>query len=456
MVNKTVYVALEGALLSSPKAYLKFGKKGDVIIVPISVVNNLYNFSGIKKVFASDVCDYLSRIKLDEEYEQSDGTFIRVMNPDSVIDADFKVQGNILSENKQKSLALCKKLSEIYENCDVVLLSQNPALLLQASGMGIKTQTVSDMIFPRPKDRYSGISDLFVSSDLFDEFILNKKIKSPQKFHENEFIVLHNSDSPAGGTKIARYSNGTLDSLHFQLARNYTPKNLEQTVLVESLYAPPSIAPLVIVSGAAGTGKSFSAVSAAMNQLQNNKEYETNYNKIIISTPAITDIGESLGYLPGDLVQKSSPYFGGIFDALSKVIGEKNNYFNGGNFYRKKDNYNYKSKILNFMEFGLIELMPLGFLAGHSFENSFVIVDEAQNIDPNFFINIITRMSHDSKLVILGDPYQVKASGLSRNINGIIYMMETWKDERLAWQVQMNSHMAVRSELCQRAIDIMS
>ncbi len=454
MTNRTIYVALEGALLSVPKAYLKIGKKGDVIVVPISVVNNLYHFTGVKKVFACEICDYLSRAKLDKEFEQENGTFIRIMNPDSFIPDSFKVSStSIVSENKQKILELCKRLPEIYKDSNVVLLSQNPVSLLYASNMGIQTQAISDKIFPRLRDRYTGISDLDVSLELFNEFTEQGKVKSPQEFHPNEFVCIHD---PVGGSKISHYSNGYLEDLHFQLAKNFTPRNIEQTVLTECLYAPPSVAPLVIVSGVAGTGKTFTTVHVAMNQMQNNGLYAHDYQKLIISTPAVTDIGESLGYLPGDIIEKFRPYLGGVIDALIKIINEKNKKECGGGFGRKKEDSHAKEKLLSYLDFGLIEIQPLGFLAGHSFENCFVIVDEAQNIDPNFFINIVTRMSKGSKLVILGDPYQVKAPELSRKINGIIYMMEVWKDEPLAWQIQMNSQKSVRSELCQRAIELMS
>lgn len=453
---KNVFVALEGALLSVPKAYLKIGTKGDLIIIPISVVSNLYNFEGIKKVFASEVCEYISRIGINEDFEQENGTFIKVMDPDSYINYIQKVPINILTENKQKILQLCIKLQEMYPDDNVILLSQNTVLLVYASAMNVKTQAISDKIFPSPQDRYQGLVKINVPQELYAEFSSCGKIRlSPEEYelHENEFVILKD---PLGGSLIGRYSKGFIESLHFQNSRNYKPQNIEQIALTESLYAPPDIAPLVIASGVAGTGKTYAAVSAAINQTFNTCGKSPSYEKIIISTPAITDVGENLGYLPGDILQKLKPYFGGIFDALSKIFRAQCTKDNGGPLGYKIDASHVNSKLLEYIDSGLIEIQSLGFLAGHSLEKCFVIVDEAQNIDPNFFINIVTRLSVNSKLVILGDPYQVKAPGLSRKINGIVYMMETWKDEPFAWQICMNSQKSVRSPLCQRAIDIMS
>ncbi len=455
MSSKTVYVALEGALLSAPKAYLKIGEKGDVIVVPLSVLNNLYHFNGIKKVFASAVCDYLSRAELDKEFEQENGTFIRIMNSEFLKGQDFKTFSSIISVIDQRNLMLCKYLSEnTYKDYDVILLSQNPVMLKYASSLGIRAKAVSDKLFPRPADRYTGLISLNVPDNIFESFNDFGKVCFYQdNLYENQFIILNNS---LGGTLLGRYSNGTIYSLHYKdLARKVSPKNVEQTFLLEGLYAPPEIAPLVIASGAAGTGKTYTTMSAAFEQLQCSNKFSHNYNQIIISTPAITDVGESLGYLPGSIVEKLNPYFGGIFDALLKILKEDSVKANGclGSKINKSDA---NSKLSSFLESGLIQVQPLGFLAGHSFEDSFVIVDEAQNIDPNFFINIITRISEGSKLVILGDPYQVKSSNLSRKMNGIVYMMEVWKEEGLAWQISMNSQKSLRSKLCQRAIELMT
>ena len=456
MSSKTVYVTLEGALLSAPKAYLKIGKKGDIIIIPISVLNNLYHFEGIKKVFATSICDYLSRIDMYTPTKQENGTFIQVLNPESIIPKDFKPYSSVISTTEQQILVMCKLLStETYKDDNVVLLSQNPVILKYASSLGIKTQVVLDSVFPLTKDHYTGFCDVYVSDELFNEFKENNKVfyhSDTSNLHENQFIVLHSS---LGGTLLGRYSDYHIYSLNYQLAKCYSPKNVEQTFLLESLFAPPDVAPLVIASGAAGTGKTYSAMSAAHEQLQSNSKYLHSYSKIIISTPAITDVGESLGYLPGSIVEKLNPYFGGIFDAMLKIFRD-DTVKQYGSCGCKVDNSSATKTLTSLLESGLIEVQPLGFLAGHSFENSFVIVDEAQNIDPNFFINIITRISEGSKLVILGDPYQVKACNLSRKMNGIIYMMETWKDESLAWQITMNSKKSIRSKLCQRAIDIMT
>lgn len=456
MANKTIYVALEGALLSAPKAYLNIGKKGDVIVVPISVISSLYNFNGIKRIFATEICEYLSKIHLEEPFLQENGTFIRIVNTDN-LSKDYSIPScSCLTDAYSKVLWLCKQLQvSDYPNCEVVLLSQNPVLLMYAMDLKIKCKHVYDTIFPDFHDRYTGLSDIYVSDEEFYMFM--EKGKFPYRYsengrlYENQFVIIHNS---IDGTKIGRYSLGYVHSLHYLFDKKFTPKNVQQMVLQESLYAPPCEAPLVIASGVAGTGKTYTTISAALNQTDCGNLFPSNYKKIIIATPAVTDGGENLGYLPGDIIGKLRPYFGGIIDNILELLAEKTVKTCGN-----CGEYNYQgaqNTLQSYLDNGLIEIQSLGFLAGHSFKNCFVIVDEAQNIDPNFFINIVTRIGENSKLVILGDPYQVKTPNLSRKMNGIVYMMETWKDEPLAWQVEMNPNKSIRSKLSQRAIEIMS
>ena len=113
-------------------------------------------------------------------------------------------------------------------------------------------------------------------------------------------------------------------------------------------------------------------------------------------------------------------------------------------------------KLHSYFDFHLIEIQPLGYIQGHSFENQFIIVDEAQNVAPDHFLDIVTRVGNGSKIVVTGDASQVKSeNNLNSRVNGIVYMMAVWKDDPLAWQVQLDSKKSLRSALCQRAIDIM-
>jgi phosphate starvation-inducible PhoH-like protein len=141
--------------------------------------------------------------------------------------------------------------------------------------------------------------------------------------------------------------------------------------------------------GPAGTGKTHVAIAVAIDML-NKKQVE----KILLARPA-QEAGEKLGYLPGDQKQKLDPYMRPLYDELTKVVG--------------------KEKLEKLMSSGVIELVPVGLMRGRTFENAFIILDEAQNATQEQTEMALTRFSYGSKMVLTGDPGQTdipKDSGL--------------------------------------------
>jgi phosphate starvation-inducible PhoH-like protein len=141
---------------------------------------------------------------------------------------------------------------------------------------------------------------------------------------------------------------------------------------------------LTISIGPAGTGKTFLAVASAVAALDNKE-----VNRIILTRPAV-EVGEKLGFLPGDMQEKVDPYLRPLYDALYDIIGiEKFHYW--------------------FQE-GLIEVAPLAFMRGRTLNDSFIILDEAQNTTLEQMKMFLTRLGFDSKAVITGDITQIDLS----------------------------------------------
>ena len=144
--------------------------------------------------------------------------------------------------------------------------------------------------------------------------------------------------------------------------------------------------------GPAGTGKTYLAVAMAINSLKN-KEVE----KLILARPAV-EAGERLGFLPGDLQEKVDPYLRPLYDALYEMLG--------------------RDAALRLKEKEVIEVVPLAYMRGRTLDNSFIILDEAQNATKEQMKMFLTRMGFGSKMIITGDITQVdlpsgKASGLT-------------------------------------------
>ncbi len=156
--------------------------------------------------------------------------------------------------------------------------------------------------------------------------------------------------------------------------------------------------------GPAGTGKTFLAAILAVKALLDNE-----YERLILTRPAV-EAGEKLGFLPGDLQQKINPYLRPLYDALYELIEPE--------------------KVNTLMEKGVIEVAPLAYMRGRTLNNSFVILDEAQNTTPAQMKMVLTRLGFRSKMVVTGDITQTdlplsQKSGLSvcmkilRNVEGI-------------------------------------
>lgn len=187
------------------------------------------------------------------------------------------------------------------------------------------------------------------------------------------------------------------------------PKTLGQKKYVEAIRKNT----IVLGAGPAGTGKTYLAVAMAVTAFRAKE-----VNRIILTRPAV-EAGEKLGFLPGDLQQKVDPYLRPLYDALFDMLGAE--------------------AFARYQERGSIEVAPLAYMRGRTLDDSFIILDEAQNTTPEQMKMFLTRLGFNSKMVITGDITQIdlpdsKRSGLVeatkilKNIEGIAINRFTEKD----------------------------
>jgi phosphate starvation-inducible protein PhoH and related proteins len=212
------------------------------------------------------------------------------------------------------------------------------------------------------------------------------------------------------GDGRAKLQDIFLDTIYISAhKRTITPKSIAQKAYIDAIRRYD----IVFGIGPAGTGKTYLAMAMAVAELMKN-----NYVRIILTRPAV-EAGEKLGFLPGDLAEKVNPYLRPLYDALHDMV----------DFDRAR----------KLVERGTIEVAPLAFMRGRTLNDSFVILDEAQNTTPEQMKMFLTRLGYGSKAVITGDATQIdlpagKPSGLKeasrilRGVHGIRFVTFTEKD----------------------------
>lgn len=168
--------------------------------------------------------------------------------------------------------------------------------------------------------------------------------------------------------------------------RKIRPQNANQAALLEAMAKDN----MVVAVGPAGTGKTYLAISAAVEALEAGR-----VDRIILSRPAI-ESGEHLGFLPGDLQEKMAPYLRPLYDALNDRMGVK--------------------RLKQCLADGIIEIAPIGFMRGRTLNNAFVVIDEAQNCTYVQLKMLLTRLGWHSTMVLTGDPDQ---SDLLNGLSGL-------------------------------------
>ena len=201
----------------------------------------------------------------------------------------------------------------------------------------------------------------------------------------------------------------TDDAVQAAVRRVVTPRNVAQKLYLQAMQEHD----ITFAIGPAGTGKTFLAVAAAAAAMQ-----EKSIKRIVLCRPAV-EAGERLGFLPGDIAEKVNPYLRPLYDSLHDIFG-----------YEKVD---------KLMEKQIIEIAPLAFMRGRTLNDSFIILDEAQNTTPEQMKMFLTRLGFGSKAVVTGDVTQVdlpegKKSGLRevrnilKNVDGIRFFDFSDKD----------------------------
>ena len=256
-----------------------------------------------------------------------------------------------------------------------------------------------------------------VSNSLF--FLVNKFLVT-SSIEDND---INYSIKKVGALKNMDKSNSNIRSIDQIIKtprRSVIPKSKQQSEYLKTLLNED----IVISLGPAGTGKSYLAVSVAVNMLMEKK-----VEKVILSRPAV-EAGERLGFLPGDMKEKVDPYLQPLYDALYDLFGYE--------------------KVQRKIETGEIEIAPLAFMRGRTLKNSFAILDEAQNASLTQIKMFLTRIGDNSKIVVNGDPSQIDL--INKNHSGLVQSTKILKNIKEIKCIEFDHTDVVRHPLVSKII----
>lgn len=474
------FVLSLGTVLSKRGVTQSFGSDNAVIITR-GILEELQMYYGNDKYderskiayeLSKYVCEFGFK-KLSEGVVQENGSILKVC-----ADKDLPTYRSKVEELKMKTLEkqlikVCLDLkTKIPKGEKVILVSRNPYVRMCAEDLGIEAQTFKDELSPEIPEQYAGRASVKVTTENLTKFFKTgelpakviKDLNPDIEFFENMFLVMK---SDGNKSALGRIRGDKVVNLIHERKFPYgiIPKNVGQKFMLEALMMDEREAPLVIIKGPAGTGKTFLALAAGLQHVDEGK-----FPKKILISRSPTETGEKIGFLPGGESDKIGPYLRGAIDNLDNIYHPnerkaddmKVNKDDKGKGEKGKSKDNPRGEEIEaeagsyFFKKGLIKAEAIGYIRGRTICETYIIIDEAQNLTPMEIKTIITRVGFGTKLVVMGDPAQIDRPGLNERNNGLSYASERLKIlNGNSWQITMEDDESVRSELAKEAAKLL-
>jgi len=301
----------------------------------------------------------------------------------------------------------------------VILVSRDINMRVIADAIGLACEDFQNQqIVDNSEEIFKGYSEVLVDDEIIDQFYEKKEVYLEGKnLRTNEYVMLI-SNANEKKTALGRFvnENTPLRQLHKDRRGVWgiRPRNKEQSFLIDALMDPDI--EVITAIGKAGSGKTLCAIAAGLAQTLDDST--ALYNRIIVSRP-VQPLGKDIGFLPGTMEEKMSPWLMPIQDNLQTLMG------------------NDKMTLDIYMEKGTIEIEAITYIRGRSIGNAFIIIDEAQNLTTHELKTIITRVGEGTKIILTGDVEQIDNVYIDATTNGLTHAVEKFKDFELAAHVTL-------------------
>jgi PhoH-like ATPase len=441
---KKVFLLDTNVLLHDPEAMRRF--QDNDVVLPITVIEELDRFKKQPDMVGRNA-RHTSRL-LDELRQTGNltdgipitpaGGTLKVMlcHRETLQKLPVELEGD---KGDNAILAVALELKQQCQ-CPVILVSKDTNLRIKADALALAAEDYeTDKV--DVEELYSGARELSTTPDQIDQFFADKSLALPEAVYPNQAVTLVDLTKPDHTAIAIADSRGQslnpLTRLPKEGVLHIRPRNREQAFALELLLN--DAVPLVTLEGKAGTGKTLLAIAAGLHQVLNEKHY----TRLLISRP-IVPMGRDLGYLPGDIGEKLSPWMQPLYDNFDLIFGTADATNKPSHWRRGHE---------ELMERGLLQIEPLTYIRGRSIPKQFLIIDEAQNLTPHEVKTILTRAGEGTKIVLTGDVDQIDSPYLDAASNGISYVVERFKADPLGGHMTLMK--GERSLLAERAATLL-
>ncbi|MHA6669077.1 PhoH family protein [Homoserinimonas sp. A447] len=403
------YVLDTSVLLSDPRAIFRFAEHA--VVLPVVVISELEAKRHDPEIgyFARQALRNLDELRvkherLDFPISVGSGGSLRVeLNHSSMAVLPSGLQ---LGDNDSRILAVALNLSN--DGLAVTVVSKDLPLRVKAASIGLAAEEYKAE--QAPDSGWSGMAEIDLGSDQMASLYEDEKLstRAVGDLPINTGLVIHSDRGSALGRVTARGElrlvRGDRDifGLHGRSA--------EQRLAIDLLLDPEL--GIVSLGGRAGTGKSALALCAGLDAVLERQQHR----KIMVFRPLYAVGGQELGFLPGDAGEKMNPWAQAVFDTLGSVVSQ-----------------NVLDEVI---DRGLLEVLPLTHIRGRSLHDAFVIVDEAQSLERNVLLTVLSRIGQNSRVVLTHDVAQRDNLRVGRH-DGVASVIETLKGHSLFGHVTL-------------------
>jgi PhoH-like ATPase len=405
------YVLDTSVLLSDPRAMVRF--KEHEVVVPVVVVSELEGKRHHPELgyFARTALRMLDDLRvthgrLDAPVPVGDeGGSLRVElnhTDPMALPAGFR-----LGDNDTRILSVAKNLAN--EGCDVTVVSKDLPMRVKASAVGLVAQEYRAEL--AVDSGWTGMADLDVSVEemdsLYEHGRLENVVAAELPCHTGLKLISPRGSGlgRVGADKHVRLVRGDRDAFGLH------GRSAEQRIALDLLLDPD--VGIVSLGGRAGTGKSALALCAGLEAVMERRQHR----RVVVFRPLYAVGGQELGYLPGSEAEKMGPWAQAVFDTLGALVS--------------------REVVEEVLDRGMLEVMPLTHIRGRSLHDAFVIVDEAQSLERNVLLTVLSRIGQNSRVVLTHDVAQRDNLRVGRH-DGVAAVIEALKGHPLFAHVTLN------------------